>query len=41
MSNVVAAQIRLLRQKLAPYGGENWIKTVYGLGYQFMINNEN
>ncbi|GBF82213.1 two-component system response regulator RppA [Aphanothece sacrum] len=38
MSNVVAAQIRLLRHKLAPYGGDNWIKTVYGLGYQFVVN---
>ncbi|MEA5510484.1 two-component system response regulator RppA [Crocosphaera sp. UHCC 0190] len=41
MSNVVAAQIRLLRQKLAPYGGENWIKTIYGLGYQFTLDNSN
>lgn len=40
MSNVVAAQIRLLRRKLAPFGGENWIETVYGLGYRFVINHE-
>lgn len=39
MSNVVAAQIRLLRRKLAPYGGDNWIETIYGLGYRFIINN--
>ncbi|HAC63066.1 MAG TPA: DNA-binding response regulator [Cyanothece sp. UBA12306] len=38
MSNVVAAQIRLLRRKLEPYGGQNWIETVYGLGYRFIIN---
>lgn len=35
MSNVVAAQVRLLRRKLAQYGCENWIETVYGLGYRF------
>lgn len=35
MSNVVAAQVRLLRRKLAEYGCENWIETVYGLGYRF------
>lgn len=40
MSNVVAAQVRLLRRKLALYGGENWIETVYGLGYRFVINHE-
>jgi DNA-binding response OmpR family regulator len=39
MSNVVAAQIRLLRRKLEPLGGENWIETVYGLGYRFIVNN--
>ncbi|ACK67588.1 two component transcriptional regulator, winged helix family [Rippkaea orientalis PCC 8801] len=38
MSNVVAAQIRLLRRKLAPYGGDNWIETIYGLGYRFIVN---
>lgn len=40
MSNVVAAQIRLLRRKLAAFNGENWIETVYGLGYRFVINRE-
>lgn len=40
MSNVVAAQIRLLRRKLKAVGGENWIETVYGLGYRFVINHE-
>jgi DNA-binding response OmpR family regulator len=33
-SNVVAAQIRLLRRKLAEYGCEQLIETVYGLGYR-------
>ncbi|HIK29837.1 MAG TPA: response regulator transcription factor [Oscillatoriales cyanobacterium M59_W2019_021] len=33
-SNVVAAQIRLLRRKLEKYGCENLIETVYGLGYR-------
>lgn len=32
-SNVVAAQIRLLRRKLGPY--ETLIETVYGMGYRF------
>ncbi|MBD0266925.1 MAG: response regulator transcription factor [Cyanobacteria bacterium Co-bin8] len=35
MSNVVAAQIRLLRRKLADYGCEALIETVYGMGYRF------
>lgn len=35
MSNVVAAQIRLLRRKLEQYGYPNIIETVYGLGYRF------
>jgi DNA-binding response OmpR family regulator len=34
-SNVVAAQIRLLRKKLAEFGGENWIETIRGFGYRF------
>ncbi|MDJ0600650.1 MAG: response regulator transcription factor [Crocosphaera sp.] len=38
MSNVVAAQIRLLRRKLEPLGIENCIETVYGLGYRFTTN---
>lgn len=33
-SNVVAAQIRLLRRKLEKYGCDNLIETVYGLGYR-------
>lgn len=35
ISNVVAAQIRLLRRKLSANGGEDLIETVYGLGYRF------
>lgn len=35
MSNVVAAQMRLLRRKLAQYGCEEIIETIYGLGYRF------
>lgn len=37
-SNVVAAQIRLLRRKLAQQGIEDMIETVYGLGYRFIPN---
>ncbi len=33
-SNVVAAQMRLLRRKLADSGCEGLIETVYGLGYR-------
>ncbi len=33
-SNVVAAQIRLLRKKLAEFGYENSIETVRGFGYR-------
>ena len=33
-SNVVAAQIRLLRKKLAEFGGEEAIETVRGFGYR-------
>jgi two-component system OmpR family response regulator len=33
ISNVVAAQVRLLRRKLGEYG--HLIETVYGLGYRF------
>lgn len=36
-SNVVAAQIRLLRRKLAEYGVEDVIETVYGLGYRLNL----
>ena len=35
MSNVVAAQVRLLRRKLAELGCDQWLETVYGLGYRF------
>jgi DNA-binding response OmpR family regulator len=35
ISNVVAAQIRLLRRKLNQYGCEGLIETIYGLGYRF------
>lgn len=38
MSNVVAAQMRLLRKKLSEYGCEHLIETVYGLGYRLLIN---
>lgn len=34
-SNVVAAQIRLLRRKLERIGSQTRIETVYGLGYRF------
>jgi DNA-binding response OmpR family regulator len=34
-SNVVAAQVRLLRRKLADHGCDGMIETVYGLGYRF------
>lgn len=34
-SNVVAAQISLLRRKLTKYGCNDLIETVYGLGYCF------
>ncbi|NUN65330.1 response regulator transcription factor [Pseudanabaena biceps] len=33
-SNVVAAQIRLLRKKLAEYNCDSGIETIYGLGYR-------
>lgn len=34
-SNVVAAQVRLLRRKLAENGCDGMIETLYGLGYRF------
>jgi DNA-binding response OmpR family regulator len=34
-SNAVAAQIRLLRRKLAETGYEGLIETVHGMGYRF------
>ena len=39
-SNVVAAQMRLLRRKLAEYICEEVIETVYGLGYRFNLKKE-
>lgn len=38
MSNVVAAQVRLLRRKLAEQGYDNLIETLYGLGYRLNAN---
>jgi DNA-binding response OmpR family regulator len=35
ISNVVAAQVRLLRRKLTAHGCGDLIETVYGLGYRF------
>ncbi len=35
MSNVVAAQVRLLRKKLASLGCDRLIETISGLGYRF------
>ncbi|GAX36258.1 two-component system response regulator RppA [Nodularia sp. NIES-3585] len=37
ISNVVAAQMRLLRRKLANSGCENLIETLHGLGYRFNL----
>ena len=37
MSNVVAAQMRLLRKKLGSYGCDRLIETVYGLGYRLKV----
>ncbi|PZV07405.1 MAG: DNA-binding response regulator [Leptolyngbya sp.] len=34
-SNVVAAQIRLLRRKLAETGDDGFVETVHGMGYRF------
>ncbi|MCG6134544.1 MAG: response regulator transcription factor [Nostoc sp. LLA-1] len=38
VSNVVAAQIRLLRRKLANVGCDHVIETLHGLGYRFNVN---
>ncbi len=38
ISNVVAAQMRLLRKKLSQYGCDRLIETIYGLGYRLVIN---
>lgn len=35
ISNVVAAQMRLLRRKLSQIGGDRLIETVHGIGYRF------
>lgn len=40
MSNVVAAQVRLLRRKLAHLGQEDFIETIYGVGYQLNSSHE-
>lgn len=40
ISNVVAAQMRLLRRKLAEKGCANLIETVYGLGYRLNPTHE-
>lgn len=40
MSNVVAAQMRLLRRKLAEYGCPELLETIYGLGYRLNPNRE-
>lgn len=37
-SNVVAAQVRLLRRKLAEIGAESAIETLWNTGYQFKPN---
>jgi two-component system, OmpR family, manganese sensing response regulator len=39
-SNAVSTQIRRLRQRLAPLGIENWIETVYGIGYRIRVVEE-
>jgi DNA-binding response OmpR family regulator len=36
-SNVVPAQMRLLRRKLENYGCDNLIETVYGVGYRLNV----
>jgi DNA-binding response OmpR family regulator len=38
-SNVVAAQVRLLRRKLAASDCGNPIETLHGMGYRFNFNN--
>jgi DNA-binding response OmpR family regulator len=35
ISNVVAAQVRLLRRKLSEHGCDDLIETVPGMGYRF------
>ena len=38
ISNVVAAQMRLLRRKLSQVGGDRLIETIYGIGYRLNPN---
>ncbi len=38
ISNVVAAQMRLLRRKLSHVGGDRLIETVHGIGYRLNLN---
>ncbi|AFY46791.1 response regulator with CheY-like receiver domain and winged-helix DNA-binding domain [Nostoc sp. PCC 7524] len=40
VSNVVAAQVRLLRRKLANSGCENMIETLHGMGYRLNLTHE-
>jgi DNA-binding response OmpR family regulator len=40
ISNVVAAQMRLLRRKLAEKDCDRLIETVYGFGYRLSLNHE-
>jgi DNA-binding response OmpR family regulator len=40
ISNVVAAQVRLLRRKLASFGCPDLIETLHGMGYRFNPTNE-
>jgi DNA-binding response OmpR family regulator len=40
VSNVVAAQMRLLRRKLADYGYDHLIETIYGLGYRLNLGGQ-
>jgi len=40
ISNVVAAQMRLLRRKLANSSCANMIETLHGMGYRFNLTNE-
>ena len=40
VSNVVAAQIRLLRRQLATLGCDGLIETVHGMGYRLNLAHE-
>jgi len=40
ISNVVAAQVRLLRRKLANSGCEHMIETLHGMGYRLNLTDE-